>query len=88
VLLADAIIWEPYTPATIQARYPSGISTLCTRDYAYWMTKSKIIFDVSMEEMAQQRVMRQFGLRQLVVPPPTEDSLPPIVHKYVYLCNF
>lgn len=87
VLHADAVIWEPYTAENRDARYPGGISILCTRDYAYWMTKSKIIFDVSVEEMAQQRVMRQFGLRQLVDPPPTEVPLPLVVHRYVYLCN-
>jgi len=46
------------------------------------MTKSKIIFDVFVEEMAQQRVMRQFGLRQLVEPPPTEAPVPTVVHRY------
>lgn len=46
------------------------------------MTKSKIIFDVCVEEMAQQRVIRQFGARQLVVPPPTEDPLPQVVHRF------
>ena len=85
VLHDDAVIWQPYTEEAEHARYPDGgISTLCTRDDAYWMTKSKIIFDVSVEEMAQQRVMRQFGLRQLVDPPPPEVPLPPVIHKYVY----
>ena len=40
------------------------------------MTKSKIIFDVFVEEMAQQRVMRQFGLLQLELPPPIENPVP------------
>jgi hypothetical protein len=52
------------------------------------MTKSKIIFDICVEEMAQQRIMRQFGARQLFDPPPTEDPLPPVVHRYVYHYNF
>jgi len=81
VLNADSVIWEPYTPAAIDARYPGGISVLCTRDYGYWLTKAKIIFDVCVEEMSQQRVMRQFGLCQQVDPPPTESPLPPVVHK-------
>src|SRR5664279_757357 len=79
-----AVIWEPYTDEAIEQRYPGGISDLCTRDRGYWMTKSKIIFDVHVEEMAQQRVMRQFGRRQMVYPPPTEDPIPPLVHRYVY----
>ena len=89
VLLEDAVIWQPYTQAVIDARHGvGGISTLCTRDAEYWMTRSKIIFDISVEEMAQQRVMRQFGLLQLVDPPPTEDPVPAVVHRYVSLRNF
>ena len=87
VLHSEAVIWEPYTPDAIERRYPDGMSIVCTRDYAYWMTKSKIIFDVFVEEMSQQRVMRQFGARQLVFPPPPDDPLPPLVHRYVkYWC--
>ena len=79
-----AVIWQPYTPEEINRRYPDGISILCERDQAYWMTKSKIIFDVFVEEMSQPRVMRQFGLRQMVDPPPTDQPLPAIIHGYVY----
>jgi len=81
-----AVLWQPYTEAAMHAKYPGGISTLCTRDLNYWMTKSKIIFNVFVEEMAQQRVMRQFGLRQLALPPPTDNPVPPIIHGYVFLC--
>ena len=73
VLHAEAVIWEPYMEEAVHAKYPGGISLLCTRDHVYWMTKSKIIFNVSVEEMAQQSIMRQYGLRQIVVHPPTED---------------
>ena len=55
-----APIWEPYTDELIQRRYPGGISDMCTCDNHYWITKSKIIFDVFVEEMSPQRVMRQF----------------------------
>jgi hypothetical protein len=44
------------------------------------MTKAKIIFDIFVEEMSQQRVMRQFGMRQLIEPPPPTVPLPPRVH--------
>jgi hypothetical protein len=49
------VIWQPYTQAAIRVRYPGGMSELCTRDRDYWMRKSNIIFDVFVEEMAQQR---------------------------------
>ena len=78
-----SVIWEPYTEEVIQRRYPGGISDMCTRDQAYWMTKSKIIFDVYVEEMSQQRIMRQFGLRQLVEPPQVEHPIPEMYHRYV-----
>ena len=57
---------------------------MCTRDHPYWLTRSKIIFDVSVEEIALQRVMRQFGLRQLVEPPAADAPLDLHIHKYVY----
>ena len=47
------------------------------------MTKSKIIFDIFVEEMSQQRVMRQFGLLQREIPLAPEAPLPPQFHKYV-----
>ena len=78
------VIWQPYTQAAIHARYPGGISELCTRDQDYWMTKSKILFDIFVEEMAQQRVMRQFGLQQMVIPP-IENPLLAVVHRYCIL---
>ena len=71
MLNESSVIWQPYTAASIQSRYPGGISAMCTRYRHYWLTKARIIFDISVEVMAQQRVMRQFGLRQSVTPPPT-----------------
>ena len=81
---ASQVIWEPYTQDVIDRRYPGGISAWCTQDHSYWMTKSKIIFDVSVEEMAQQRVMRQFGGRQAAEPPLADAPLQPHVHKFVF----
>jgi hypothetical protein len=63
----DAVIWNPYSSASIAARYSCGLSHLCTRDQEYWLTNSKIVFDIFMEEMSQQRVMRQFNLLRDVV---------------------
>jgi hypothetical protein len=40
---------------------------------------------VSVEEMAQKRVMRQFSFRQSVVPPTSTTPLPEHVHRLVYL---
>uniref|UniRef100_A0ACD5TLQ0 Uncharacterized protein n=1 Tax=Avena sativa TaxID=4498 RepID=A0ACD5TLQ0_AVESA len=81
-LKEESVIWEPYTTAEAFARYPGGLSIMCRRDEDYWLTKSKIIFDCQVEEMSQQRVMRQFGLRQMVDPPSPEAPLSLDVHMY------
>ncbi|XP_071674303.1 serine/threonine-protein phosphatase 7 long form homolog [Lolium perenne] len=80
LLLESDVSWEPYSEDHRDETYPGGISLMCTRDWAYWMTKAKIIFDIFVEEMSQQRVMRQFGMRQLIEPPPPTVPLPPRVH--------
>nr|XP_051206353.1 serine/threonine-protein phosphatase 7 long form homolog [Lolium perenne] len=82
LLLGSDVTWEPYSEDHRDEAYPGGISNMCTRDWAYWMTKAKIIFDIFVEEMSQQRVMRQFGQRQLIEPPPPTVPLPPRVHAY------
>jgi hypothetical protein len=74
------VSWEPYSEDNRDAAYPGVISNMCTRDWPYLMTKAKIIFDIFVEEMSQQRVMRQFGLRQLIEPPPPTVLLPPRIH--------
>ena len=61
------VIWQPYTEAAINARYPGGMPLLCTRDRDYWMTKSKIIFDIFVEEMAQQRCVSSYLLFSILV---------------------
>jgi hypothetical protein len=77
----DAVIWDPYLPDSIAARYPGGLSDLCTRDQEYWLTKSKIVFDIFVEEISQQRVMRQFNLLQDVVPPSADEPLLAEIHE-------
>ncbi|KAK1630618.1 hypothetical protein QYE76_004933 [Lolium multiflorum] len=81
LLLESDVSWEPYSEDHRDEAYPGGISLMCTRDWAYWMTKAKIIYDIFVE-MSQQRVMRQFGMRQLIEPPPHTVPLPPRVHAY------
>jgi hypothetical protein len=69
----SSVIWEPYSPAMLDARAPNGgVSALCYRDQALWLTKEKLVFDVYVHDHSPQRVMRQFGLYQ-EFPPPTGD---------------
>nr|ABA96499.1 transposon protein, putative, Mutator sub-class [Oryza sativa Japonica Group] len=62
-LLPTDVVWEPYSATATQARAPLGLSTLCTRDQAYWMTTVPMVFDICVEPHAPFRVMRQFGFR-------------------------
>ncbi|XP_066166193.1 uncharacterized protein [Oryza sativa Japonica Group] len=63
-LLPTDVVWEPYSALLTHSRAPLGLSTLCTRDQAYWMTTVPMVFDICVEPHAPYRVMRQFGFRQ------------------------
>nr|ABA98657.1 hypothetical protein LOC_Os12g31930 [Oryza sativa Japonica Group] len=80
-LLPTDIVWEPYSTVATQARAPLGLSTLCTRDQAYWMTTVPMVFDICIEPHAPFRVMRQFGFRQ-PFPVPFPTTIPAAVHQY------
>ncbi|CAN6164212.1 unnamed protein product [Urochloa humidicola] len=81
-LRPEHVTWEPYTQLAIHRRSGGlGISDSCYVDSAYWMTRKKLMFDVFVEDYAVHRVMRQFGLRQLV-PVPVGDLVPRDVHEY------
>ncbi|XP_066160622.1 serine/threonine-protein phosphatase 7 long form homolog [Oryza sativa Japonica Group] len=79
-LLPTDVVWEPYSAAATQARAPLGLSTLCTRDQAYWMTTVPMVFDICVEPHAPFRVMRQFGFRQ-PFPVPFPSTVPAAVHR-------
>ncbi|XP_066167083.1 uncharacterized protein [Oryza sativa Japonica Group] len=80
-LLPTDVVWEPYSATATQARAPLGLSTLCTRDQAYWMTTVPMVFDICVEPHAPFRVMRQFGFRQ-PFPVPFPTTVPAAVHRY------
>nr|ABA95174.1 transposon protein, putative, Mutator sub-class [Oryza sativa Japonica Group] len=73
------VIWEPYTEEAVAARAPLGLSSLCTRDQAYWLTILPMVFDIFVEPHCPQRVMRQFELRQ-VFPGNVQPTVPPADH--------
>lgn len=75
----DEVIWQPYV--RLETRYPGGISQKCFSDSCYWFTKAKIIYDIGVEEMSQQRVMRQFDFRQLPDPPASDAPLDARIHR-------
>ena len=73
------VIWEPYTEEAVAARAPLGLSSLCTRDQAYLLTILPMVFDIFVEPHCPQRVMRQFGLRQ-VFPGNVQPTVLPADH--------
>jgi hypothetical protein len=76
--MVDAQVrWKPYTPAMVAARASQGLSSLCSRDQAYWMMR-RLVFDV--EEYVVHWVMRQFSLFQ-AAPVPVAPRLPPTAHR-------
>jgi hypothetical protein len=72
--------WTPYAPAIVAARAPHGLSSLCSRDQAYWMTRRRLVFDVYVEEYAVHRVVRQLSLFQVALVP-AAPRLPPTAHR-------
>ena len=78
--------WTPYSAVDIDARAPSGLSSLCLHDTEYWMTRKPILYDIHIEEYHVNRVMRQFGLYQQT-PVPIEHSVQAHIHMYgIYSC--
>jgi hypothetical protein len=78
--LQDADVqWTPYYSQELLDMVPHGLSSLCTRDSVFWLTKKALVFDICVEAYSAHRVMRQFGIRQLI-PPPVVPAIPSSVH--------
>jgi hypothetical protein len=51
--MVDAQVWwMPYAPTIVAAHAPQGLSSLCSRDQAYWLTRRRLVFDVYVEGYA------------------------------------
>jgi hypothetical protein len=78
--MVDAQVWwTSYAPAMVATRAPQGLSSMCSRDQAYWMTRRQLVIDVYVEEHAIHGVMRQFGHFQ-EASVPAARCLPPAAH--------
>jgi hypothetical protein len=79
--MVDAQVpWTSYASAMVAARAPQGLSSLCSQDQEYWMTRRRLVFDVYVESYAVRRVMRHFGLFQ-EPPVPAAPRLLPTTHR-------
>lgn len=79
--------WDPFSAVEVSRRCPQGVSSLCTRDQDYWMTRKALVYDIHVEEYSVHRVMRQFGLYQESPLPPVH-TVPSSVHRYVPIFKF
>lgn len=78
-LRPDDVRWTPYSMDDILVRAPNGLSSFCTRDQDYWLTRKAVVFDIFVEDYAPHRVMRQFGRHQ-TFPLPVAHVVPLSVH--------
>uniref|UniRef100_A0A0E0M6K5 Aminotransferase-like plant mobile domain-containing protein n=1 Tax=Oryza punctata TaxID=4537 RepID=A0A0E0M6K5_ORYPU len=78
-LRENEVRWTPYTNEEANLRAPNGVSILCYRDEAYWMTRKILVYDIFVEGYNVQRLMHQMGLYQQV-PVPTGLHLLPDMH--------
>jgi hypothetical protein len=63
--LTDANVRStPCSEEAIATHAPQGLSTLCFREQQYWMTRSRLLFDMYVEGYVVHRVLRQFGRYQ------------------------
>jgi hypothetical protein len=79
--MVDAQVqWTPYAPAMVAAGASQGLSSLCSRDQTYWMTRRRLVFDLYVKDYAVHQVMRQFDLFR-ESPVPATPHLPPTAHR-------
>ncbi|WVZ98348.1 hypothetical protein U9M48_043805 [Paspalum notatum var. saurae] len=63
-LVAEDVIWEPYSAAAVGSRAPYGLSSLCTSNETLWYTTASLVYDIYIEPHCPHRAMRQFGYAQ------------------------
>lgn len=62
------ITWNPWTQRDIQMVFSARISTECVRDSGFWLTRCNLLYIRFVEPYNSERVMRQFGLYQVILP--------------------
>ena len=80
-LSPDDVVWEPYSVTAVASRAPHGLFSLCIKNQGMWMTTAAMVFDIAVEPHCPDRVMRQFGLRQLFPLPPPLGRVPQHDHR-------
>ncbi|WVZ88034.1 hypothetical protein U9M48_034594 [Paspalum notatum var. saurae] len=63
-LVANDVLWEPYSAYAMASRAPLVLSSWCTSDVASWYTTASLVYDICIEAHCPDKVMRQFGYAQ------------------------
>ncbi|WVZ84615.1 hypothetical protein U9M48_031633 [Paspalum notatum var. saurae] len=48
-LVAEDVIWEPYSAAAVGSRAPYGLSSMCTSNETLWYTTASLVYDIYIE---------------------------------------
>ncbi|WVZ59611.1 hypothetical protein U9M48_009728 [Paspalum notatum var. saurae] len=80
-LVAEDVIWEPYSAAAVGSRVPYGLSSLCTSNETLWYTTASLVYDIYIEPHCPHRAMRQFGYAQQFPVPRVIDRVTPQDHR-------
>ncbi|WVZ90564.1 hypothetical protein U9M48_036855 [Paspalum notatum var. saurae] len=79
-LVAEDVIWEPYSAAAVGSRAPYELSSLCTSNETLWYTTASLVYDIYIEPHCPHRAMRQFGYAQQFPVPRVIDRVTPQDH--------
>ncbi|WVZ83036.1 hypothetical protein U9M48_030221 [Paspalum notatum var. saurae] len=67
-LVAEDVIWEPYSAAAVGSRAPYGLSSLCTSNETLWYTTTSLVYDIYIEPHRPHELCDEFGLSRLGQP--------------------
>ncbi|WVZ67715.1 hypothetical protein U9M48_016758 [Paspalum notatum var. saurae] len=80
-LVAEDVIWEPYSAAAVGSRAPYGLSSMYTSNETLWYTTASLVYDIYIEPHYPHRAMRQFGYAQQFPVPRVIDRVTPQDHR-------
>ncbi|WVZ89110.1 hypothetical protein U9M48_035563 [Paspalum notatum var. saurae] len=84
-LVANDVLWEPYSAAAVASRAPYGLSSWCTSNGALWYTAASLVHDIYIEPHCSNRVMRQFEYAQRFSVPRVIDRVSKQHHRLTRL---
>uniref|UniRef100_A0A0E0M5M9 Aminotransferase-like plant mobile domain-containing protein n=1 Tax=Oryza punctata TaxID=4537 RepID=A0A0E0M5M9_ORYPU len=80
----NEVRWTPYTNEEANLRAPNGVSILCYRDEAYWMTRKILVYDIFVEGQKRQADNRYRRSMHFTMTPSIEawsQALNDVIHE-------